>query len=168
MNLKTKRLILKNYTESEKDAFLKLMTSPEVMKFVGVLKIEKAENLWRKLLDDFYKRGLKTFWAVFEKNENRFIGHATLRPRPEKKEEWELGFILKKEEWGKGFATEIALVLIEFGFKNHGLEEVFATVDDDNFASINVLKKAGMNLKRYEFDEEGRFSVFSIKRKKKN
>ena len=71
--------------------------------------------------------------------------------------------MLREEDWGKGFATEIARRLIEYGFGELNLPEIFATVDDENLASHRVLEKAGMNFKEYEYDEDGRFSVYSIK-----
>jgi ribosomal-protein-alanine N-acetyltransferase len=162
--IETKRLLLRNYEETDKEDLLKLFTDKEVMKHVGdgVLTNEEAEKLWKKLLEKFCPNGKRTIWAVFAKDDSRYVGHASLRPRPEKKEDWEVGFILRKEEWGKGFATEISQKLIEFGFDELNLSEIFATVDDDNFASINVLKKSGMKFKQYEFDKQGRFSVYSI------
>ncbi len=54
--------------------------------------------------------------------------------------------------------------MLEFAFEELSLREVFATVDDDYSASIRVLEKAGMKFERFEFDEDGRFSVYSIKK----
>jgi [ribosomal protein S5]-alanine N-acetyltransferase len=165
-HLQTERLLLKLYTPSDKDQLIRLLTDAEVMKHVdaGVLTQEKAEELWLRLIEDFYPQGVETIYAVFAKEGRRFVGHASIRPRPEQKKDWEIGYILRKEEWGKGFATEIARNLIDFGFNELNLPEIFATVDDDNFASIRVLKKVGMSFLRYEFDEQGRFSVYSIKK----
>lgn len=162
--IETKRLLLKNYEENDNEYLLKLFTDKEVMKHVGdgVLTYEDAEKLWNKLLEKLYSNGKRTIRAIFAKEDLRYVGHASLRPRPEKKEDWEVSFILRKEEWGKGFATEISQKLIEFGFDKLNLSEIFATVDDDNFVSINVLKKSGMKFKQYEFDKQGRFSVYSI------
>jgi len=165
-NFATERLILRLYAEKDKTDFLELFADKAVMKHVdkGVLARKQAENLWQKLFDEFYSKGLTGLWAVFAKDNRRFVGHATFRPRPEIKDDWEIGYILKQAEWQKGFATEIAAKLIELGFGKLNLPEIFATVDDDNFASIRVLEKAGMSFKRYEFDEQGRFSVYSIRR----
>lgn len=162
--IETQRLFLRLYKKTDKEKLLKLFTEKEVMMHVGdgVLTNEGAEKLWHKLLENFYPKGKRTIWAVFAKDDSRYIGHASLRPRPAKKEDWEVVYILRKEEWGKGFATEISQKLIEFGFDELNLSEIFATVDDDNFGSINVLKKSGMKFKQYEFDEQGRFSVYSI------
>ena len=44
------------------------------------------------------------------------------------------------------------------------LTEVFTSVDNEHAASIGVMEKAGMKFKRFEFDENGSFSVYSIER----
>lgn len=165
--METERLILRLYKAEEKQFLIDLLTDKDVMKHVdmGVFTIEKAEALWKKLIENLYSDGVDTIYAVFSKDDKRYIGHTSIRPRPEKKEDWEIGYILRKEEWGKGFATEIAKRLIKYGFKDLNLPEVFATIDDDNLGSIKVAEKAGMSFSHYEYDEQGRFSVYSVKSK---
>ena len=162
--IETERLLLKNYTEPDKENLIALFTDERVMKHVdtGVFTIEKAEALWKKMFEVFYPQGIDTIYAVFARDDGRYVGHASIRPRPEKTEDWEIGYILKTEEWGKGYATEIARNLIEYGFDKLKLTQVVATIDDDNFGSIKVAEKAGMHFSHYEYDEQGRFSVYSI------
>lgn len=162
--LETERLVLKLYTEKEKAGLIGLFTDPEAMKHVGdgVMTEEQAEEWWAKLFNKFYPLGLN-IWAVFTKENSEYVGHAGIYPRPEKKEDWEFVYFLCREAWGKGYATEIARRIIEYGFDDLNLPEVFATVDDDHAASIRVLEKAGMLFLRYEYDEDGSFSVYSIK-----
>lgn len=164
--LETERLILSLYKDNEKDNFIVLLTDEKVMEFVdiGVFTKEKAEILWTKLIEDYYLNGKETIYAVFAKDDKRYIGHAAIRPRPTKKEDWEISYMLRTEEWGKGFATEIAERLIAFGFDELNLPEVFATIDDENYGSIKVAEKSGMRFLRYEYDEKGRFSVYSVKK----
>lgn len=162
--METERLIFKLYEESDKDTFITLLTDETVMKYVdnGVFTQEKAEALWQKLIKDLYGKGVTTIYAVFDKLDGRYIGSASIRPRPSKEEEWEIVYILKTEEWGKGYATEIAAKLIEFGFDELNLKDVYATVDIDNFGSIHVLEKAGMKHIRDEYDQQGKFYVYGI------
>jgi len=161
--LETPRLILKQYGEQDKTDLINLFTDASVMKHVGdgVMTEEQAEEWWRKLVDKFYPQGLD-MWAVFTKADSKYIGHAGIYPRPTKKEDWEFVYFLCRDVWGKGFATEIAERIVEYGFEDLNLSEVFATVDNDHPASIRVLEKAGMNFLRYEYDEDGSFSVYSI------
>lgn len=162
--LETEKLILKAYTENEKTALSGLFTDPAVMKHVGdgVLTEAQAAVWWGKLFDKFYPQGIN-IWAVFTKEDFEYVGHAGIYPRPTKKEDWEFVYFLRREAWGKGFATEIARRVVAYGFEDLKLPEVFATVDNDHPASIRVLEKAGLRFRRFEYDEDGSFSVYSIK-----
>lgn len=162
--IETERLLLKNYIEEDKEYLISLLTDAAVMKHVdtGGFSLETAEILWTKLIKDFYPQGKDTIWAIFAKDDSRYIGHAAIRPRPTNTEDWEISYMLKTADWGKGFATEIARRLIDYGFDELNLTQVVATIDDDNFGSIKVVEKAGMSFSHYEFDEDGRFSVYSI------
>ena len=163
--METERLILKPYIKKDKTNLINLFTDAEVMKYVGdgVLNEEQAEIWWQKLFEKFYPTGFN-IWAVFAKEDLRYVGHAGIYPRPTKKEDWEFVYFLRRDSWGKGYATEIARRVIEFGFEELKLPEVFASVDDDHSASIRVLEKAGMSFERFEFDDDGRFSIYSARK----
>ena len=162
--LETERLNLKLYTEKDKNDLVALFTDAEVMKFVGdgVMTETQAEEWWQKLFNKFYPNGVK-IWAVFTKDDLEYVGHAGIYPRPTKKEDWEFVYFLRRAAWGKGYATEIAEALIKYGFEELNLPEVFTSVDNEHAASIRVMEKAGMKFLRFEHDEDGSFSVYSIK-----
>jgi [ribosomal protein S5]-alanine N-acetyltransferase len=56
----------------------------------------------------------------------------------------DLGYMLSAEQWGKGYATEIALALVDAAFFDLRAQRVISTVDVNNAASIRVLEKIGM------------------------
>jgi len=56
----------------------------------------------------------------------------------------DLGYMLGTRDWGNGYATEIALALIDAAFLDLRVERVISTVDVNNKASIHVLEKIGM------------------------
>lgn len=165
--LETERLFLKRYSEDDRNQFIKLFTDNSVMKYVGdgVMTEAQAEAFWNKLFAELYPQGYH-IWAVLTKEDSNYIGHAGIYRRPTRKEDWEFVYFLNPKFWGKGYATEIAQQLVKFGFEELKLPEVFATVDEEHQDSIRVLEKAGMKFERFEFDEEGRFSVYSIKAEK--
>ena len=164
--LETSRLRLRLYSEQDIVDFVDLVTDRRVMRRVegGHLTRDAAKNLHSKILNHLYPNGIRTIWAVFIKDGEPYIGSVSIRPRPEKPAEWEIGYIIKQDQWRQGFATEIARRLVAFGFSELGLDEIFATIDDDNTGSIKVAKNAGLSFNRYEYDKKGRFSVFSIRR----
>jgi ribosomal-protein-alanine N-acetyltransferase len=56
----------------------------------------------------------------------------------------DLGYMLGLADWGKGYATEIALALIDAAFFDLRADRIISTVDVNNRASIHVLEKIGM------------------------
>ena len=164
--METERLLLRKYKLAEKKHLIKLFTDEKVMKRVGdgVLTVKKAEDIFNKLIGELYPKGIETIYGVFSRKDQTFIGHAAIRPRQSEENQWEIGYILKSEEWGKGYATEIAGKLVEFGFNEMQLKNVFATVDTDNFASIRILEKIGMKYLNDEYDEKGKFYLYGIQR----
>jgi [ribosomal protein S5]-alanine N-acetyltransferase len=163
--METDRLIFRRYAEKDKNDFISLFTDAAVMKYVGdgVLNETQAEAFWTKLLEKLYPKGFN-IWAVLTREDLHYVGHAGIYPRPTKPEEWEFVYFLNRNNWGKGYATEIARRIIEYAFAELNLTTVYATVDDVHSASIHVLEKAGMKFERYEFDDHGQFSVYSIKK----
>ena len=164
--LETERLRLALYTDCDRCDFIDLLTDPVVMRHVdkGPLNTDQAETLWRKLMREFYSAGVDTIWAVFAKDDGRYIGNASLRPRPERQQDWEIGYYLKPAEWGNGFATEIASRLVRYGFDVAGLGELYATVDKENSRSIHVLEKCGLKFFRKEYDDKGVFFIYRLTR----
>ena len=164
--IETERLVLRLYSEKEKHKFVDLLTDPDVMKYVdrGVLNTTQANSLWRKVQKEMYPQGVDTIWAVFAKDDGRYVGNASIRPRPEKPKDWEIGYYLTTPEWGKGFAAEIARRLTIYGFETLGLDEVFATVDTENSASRRVLEKNQYSLHDKQSDDLGPYLVYRIAR----
>jgi [ribosomal protein S5]-alanine N-acetyltransferase len=64
----------------------------------------------------------------------------------------ELGYWIGLPYWGKGYATEAARALVEYGFGNLGLHRIFAGHVARNSASAGVLRKIGM---RHEGKQRG-------------
>jgi RimJ/RimL family protein N-acetyltransferase len=161
--LETERLILKPYEEKDRESFVRLLTDERVMKYVdkGVMSVEAAEVLWYKIAG-LYGQGVDTIWAVFEKEGGDYLGNASIRPRPEKPADWEIGYYLVTEAWGMGFGTELARRLVDYGFVELKLGEVFATVDYENGPSRRILEKAGMSFYEELVDEQGPFCLYRI------
>ena len=58
--------------------------------------------------------------------------------------EAEVGYFLEREFWGHGYATEAALLVMDFAFTTLGAEEVSAACDPRNHASARVMQRCGL------------------------
>ncbi|WP_203247143.1 GNAT family N-acetyltransferase [Sporosarcina beigongshangi] len=83
-------------------------------------------------------------FAVFEKNTAVMIGSGEINIRDIVNREGEIGYIFHPDYWGQGYATEVAHLLINFGFQELNLHRIYATCDPRNSASVKVLEKVGM------------------------
>jgi RimJ/RimL family protein N-acetyltransferase len=162
--LTTARLDLRRYEEGDLDACVALFTDAEVMTYVGdgVVSPEVATRLFATCFT-IYEEGRFDIWGVFDKQTGAYVGHAELKPRKDR-DEVEIVYILKKEYWGRGYATEIARLLVDHGFDRYALPRVYATVDYENLPSHHVLEKAGMRIVREERDEVGPYAVYAAER----
>jgi RimJ/RimL family protein N-acetyltransferase len=83
-------------------------------------------------------------WSVREINKGDFIGLAGLVKSADRFKMAEIYFKLLPKFWGKGYATELANRIFQFGFEILDLHRIEAGVATENVKSIRVLEKLGM------------------------
>jgi len=79
------------------------------------------------------------------KNTAELIGHVGLSP---KNSQVEIGYAVEDKYQGKGYATQAARTMADWGMQHFGLESILGIVSADNTASCRVLEKAGFSLVR--------------------
>ncbi|MBE9110565.1 GNAT family N-acetyltransferase [Nodosilinea sp. LEGE 07298] len=72
----------------------------------------------------------------------------------------ELGYWIGRPFWGRGYATEAAAVLVNFGFINLGLNRINAVHFGDNPASGRVMEKLGMVKEGYRRRQTPKWGVY--------
>jgi ribosomal-protein-alanine N-acetyltransferase len=144
--LETDQLLLREYVEDDAEAFFKLNSDPEVLRFVpdkALLNVEQARQI---LIDhpiaDYRKYGFGR-GACILKSTGENIGFAGLKYL-EELGEVDVAYRLMPAHWGQGLATETALASVRFGFADLGLKRIIGLVMPENVASVRVLEKAGL------------------------
>ncbi|MFZ3590649.1 GNAT family N-acetyltransferase [Bacillus sp. DJP31] len=106
---------------------------------------EESEAFVRQVIEEAKRVSRSRFvFAVTVKETGKMIGAGELNIRDVSNKAGEIGYILNRDYWGKGYATEVAKLLIEFGFKVLDLHRIYATCDPRNVKSTKVLEKVGM------------------------
>lgn len=143
--IESERLYLKEYSKDDVQLLFQLNSDPDVMKYIGPPRtdIKVAEESMKKLIAYYAKNPGLGVWAAFEKDTDEYIGFFELA-HLDKTDEIEVGYRLHKKYWGKGYATEMSKVLIDYGFNKLGLEQIAGITHPDNIASQNVLLKCGL------------------------
>jgi ribosomal-protein-alanine N-acetyltransferase len=145
----TKRLILREFDETDWQTVQSYASDPEVVHYMDWGPNTQEETkafISRSISYQKEKPRRKYTLAITLKEENKLIGSCDICVvSSENKEGW-IGYCLNRQLWRKGYATETAKALLGFGFQGLGLHRIFATVDPANIASINVLGKIDMQL----------------------
>ena len=144
--LETDRLLLREYVEEDADAFFKLNSDPEVLRFVPDKRLLNVEQARQILIDhpiaDYRKYGFGR-GACILKSTGEQIGFAGLKYL-EELDEVDVAFRLMRTHWGLGLATEAALAAVRFGFADLDLKRIIGLVIPENIASVRVLEKTGL------------------------
>jgi ribosomal-protein-alanine N-acetyltransferase len=159
--LETERLILRQFTDTEKDGALlfELDSDPEVMRYIGPFGLgsvaayrERIRTAWLPYYAAHPARGI---WAAIEKSTDQFIGWFLLRPSIDyrfaadvgwtRATDIEIGYRLRQSAWGRGLATEVARQLVRLTLDDPTVTCVVAYALIPNRGSTRVMEKVGMS-----------------------
>ena len=91
------------------------------------------------------------FFGIFWIENNRHIGNVKLEPIDFDKGVATMGILIgDKEYWGRGVATEVTNLIVDFAFSTLGLAEVNLGVLSENKAAIRVYEKCGFVVDRID------------------
>src|ERR1700731_1405449 len=137
--LETKRLLLRQFLQSDFDALARLSADPEVMKYLGDGKPKGRAEAWLMMASYLGHWELRGFglWAVEERATGEFIGRIGLL-NPEGWPGLEVAWTLVRERWGNGFATEGAKAALEYAFSVLKLDHIISLIHPDNAVSVRV------------------------------
>jgi [ribosomal protein S5]-alanine N-acetyltransferase len=141
----TSRLYLRRFTAGDLDLLAELYADPEVMRYVGGVKSrdQVAEALKTRTLVYYDEHPGLGMWATMEKATGRCIGTHLLN-NIQGETLLQVGYILFKPFWGHGYATEMCVGVLRYGFTELGLPQIVAITDLPNTASQHVLEKSGL------------------------
>ncbi|HEX2203726.1 MAG TPA: GNAT family protein [Longimicrobium sp.] len=147
MELRTERLLLREFVEDDWRAVLAYQDDPLYLRFnEGDRRGEAEAWLFVQRFVDWQAESPRSKWqlAITLPGTGEVIGNVGVRkPSPEARIA-ETGYELAPAHWGRGYATEAALALVGWGFAELGLHRVHAHCVAENDASVRVLRKLGM------------------------
>lgn len=144
--LATARLVLRRVTAGDAPWIERLHGDARVMTYVGGVQTpERAREVMRERMLDYYGRhpgfGI---WATLERATGTVVGTHLLNDL-RGTDLVQVGYLLFPEFWGRGYATEMSIGLLRYGFAGLGLARIHAITDLPHVASQRVLLKAGLH-----------------------
>lgn len=151
MTYKSGRLMFREWKEEDLDLFYSVFTNEQVMKYAFLQCFASKEELlpyFKEVLDNNKAlENRKAYeYAVFLEADHTFIGFADIEIYLENNfgGHGEIGYFLLPDYWGNGYATEIACMLLEIGFRHIGMHRLCASCHIENKKSEHIMKKIGM------------------------
>lgn len=143
--LASERLQLRRFTPGDGALLRRLNSDPEVMRYLG--GVERAEDtqamLDGRILSYYEEHPGLGVWATLERSSGEFIGfHLLNHIRGETL--IQVGYRLLPSFWGRGYATEMSVALLRYGYAELGLPSLCAITHPDNLGSQRVLLKSGL------------------------
>ena len=174
--IETERLVLRRPRLSDAKALHAAYGDPEVMRYIGegqTMTPAKTKAWIEKALARWKADGFGHF--VIEKD-RKVIGRAGFLVWDP--DEWrtgtlaelgdhaavELGWMLAREHWGNGYATEAAIALRDYGFKELRFERLISLIAHGNDASVKVAERIGARYVRDVGRGDWKVRLFAVSR----
>ncbi len=146
-NLRSERVFLREFIESDWEDVHKYASQEIACQYQpwGPNSVEDSKTFVQQSIEAATQKPRTRFvFAIVNKEDIRMIGTGELNIRDFNNKVGEIAYIINPDFWGKGFATEAAKILADFGFSEFNLHRIYATCDPRNIASSKVLEKIGM------------------------
>ena len=136
----TERLRLRAPATDDMAAIARLANDWEIARRMARLPHPYGIEDARFFIDEIAPNELA--WAITSLGDGALLGIAGLVPDASA-DEAELGYWLGRAHWGRGFATEAARAIVDYGFGTLGLPLLTSGCFVDNVGSRGVLAKIG-------------------------
>ena len=145
--LRTERLLMRRWRDSDRAPFAVLNADPDVMRYFPAPEDRAGSD---RAIDRFEQRfdehgyGL---WALELLATGEFIGFTGLNPMPEGVPgagDQEVGWRLARHAWHQGYATEAARAALDVGLVQLGLPVIWSMTAALNKPSEAVMRRLGM------------------------
>jgi RimJ/RimL family protein N-acetyltransferase len=155
--LRTQRLILRNWRESDRELFHLINSDDRVMEFFPMRRSRADSDQMMDQLADGIARtgfGLAAIEIAGTGEAAGFAGLNATRNVPGVADGTvEIGWRMAPQFWGKGIASEAARAWRDFGFDQLGLERIISFAVAGNHRSTAVMRRIGMTARpELDFD----------------
>ena len=147
VELRTQRLLLRQWRDGDREAFAALNADPVVMEhFPAPLDRAASDAFLDRMRAGLDARGWG-LWALQPPGDGPAAGFVGLNPAGDYlpvAPAVEVGWRLAHEHWGRGYAPEAAARVLRFAFTELALAEVVSFTSAGNTRSRRVMEKIGL------------------------
>ena len=155
--IRTERLVMRRWRDSDRAPFAALNADPEVMRYFPATLDRAASDALVSIIEARFDHQGFGLWALEVASSAEFIGFTGLNPMPTGVPGaggMEVGWRLARTAWHQGYATESATAAVDVAFSGAGLPELWSMTAVLNEPSQAVMRRLGMT--RYGYFEHPR------------
>lgn len=144
--VETARLVLRRWTDADREPFAAMNADAEVMRYFPAPMSRAESDAFVDRIEAGFDRLGFGLWALERRDDGAFLGFtglAVVRPDLPFAPATEVGWRLAQSAWGQGFATEAARAALRVGFES-GHAEIVSFTADINAPSRRVMERLGM------------------------
>ena len=169
-DIKTKRLNLTKFFQEDVSRVTSLVNHREIASTTANIPHPYKEEMaveWIGQQEQTLKQGKNVVWAIRLEESSELVGAMGLELN-ERHHHGELGFWIGRNYWNRGICTEAAQAVVSFGFKDIGLNKIYAYHICRNPGSGRVMKKIGMiregrlNQHFFKWDKYGDAELYGL------
>ena len=147
-DLKTKRLLLRDFLEEDLIAYQNVGIHPEALKYYPQNSKEWSALVHDlvKIFDDWRLETPRSKYALTIIARDSFAGVVSVRAESLKPRQGSVGCTVAYEHWSKGYASEAMGAAINLGFEKLKLHRIYAETISENLPAIALAKRLGMRI----------------------
>jgi RimJ/RimL family protein N-acetyltransferase len=145
--VRTDRLLMRRWLDSDRAPFAALNADPETMLFFPQTLDREASDRLVDLIEERFDQQGYGLWALEVASTGEFIGFTGLNPMPAGVPGAggvEVGWRLDRHAWHNGYATEAARAALGVAFDGVGLDEIWSMTAVLNEPSQAVMRRLGL------------------------
>ena len=165
--LTTDRLLVRTMIQGDLNSLSAIFADSEVMQYMGRGNIATREQTQEMII----RRGVcgqkwpLNVWALLRNDNQRLVGTCGILETDVKGvSEVEIGYQLARHAWGRGYATEVANALVNYGFETLKLRRLIAMTHPENVRSQRVIQKIGLRFERQVDLPKGVRLIYAIQK----
>lgn len=150
MRLETRRLILRDYEESDKTAYFKLKSDSKTMYYLQDIQLfsqEESDTEFANILEDQKSTDRKFYFLHMElKNSHEQIGSVgyTVNANTPVGKLVGAGYFIFPQFWNQGYVTEAFQKVLEYAFLENNVYRISTGCLSENVGSERVMQKCGL------------------------
>jgi RimJ/RimL family protein N-acetyltransferase len=150
--METPRLWLRPFTQADIHPFVAMRSDPVIARYQSWSDFTEADGYLFILDMAQTQPGIPGEWyqfAVALRDTNIFIGDCALFTGEDGRS-GEIGYTFARAHQRQGYATEAVTAVLNYAFHTLHLQQIMATADGRNIASIKLLQRLGFQQEKQE------------------